>query len=926
MSEERPIILHPYQRRAVNAVLKSWEQNQSVLLVCATGLGKSIMAASILQARRESGRGMMLAHRKELVSQAAQKIHRVTGSSPDVEMADQWADASFSMWRSPYVVSSVQTQQSGRGGAGRKTRFNPHDFGTLFLDEAHRAVAPSWRAVADYYRQNPNLKICGLTATPNRADEKALGLVFQDCAFEYHLPQAIKDGWLVPVKFAMTPIDGLDISDVGLSQGDLSGSQLGAKMSEDKPLLAHCDVIWKRTEGRKTLVFAASVAHAERMCGIFNTDYASGSARVISGKTPLEQRREVLAAYARKEFPILLNCAVFLEGFDDQSIDVVVPKPTKSTPLYCLDSSTEILTDRGWAGIDDDIGECLVAAWKDGKIDWQKPIAAVRRPVYSGERFVEYSGPRLDFRVTDKHQMPYFTNRRPSPQTTWQKTDAADLAEMYSFSLPISGNQDAAGTGLDTDELWLLGLLAADGTKGKSNHQICLSQSADQPWIAEIDRVACKLGYKFSRREYIRSTPMRGPHKMVSWVWATATRAVKSPPRLSTHWRQLWSKDRLAETLKNMTRDELRAFIVGLNIGDGHKRKHISWTPRTWTITTFKKDFADDLQSLCVRRGYKCNIKQFSYLMDETPRFGYRMHIKDTLHVHIAGKAMKDGRPFISVTNTVPGEMVWCVQVPYGNIVTRRNGKVLIVGNCQMIGRGTRTLPGVVDGREWDDDQGELGIEGEHQCAALRRKLIAESAKPQCLILDIHCQHGSHNLVNAVDALAGDYSDEVVARAKKDALDGNDMTPQERLERAAEAIKRETAIRLERQAIKYAARFRTINVDDPFNAMGVSVKRNNYWAAKNPPTEKMIAMLERHGIDTKGLSKGEAGKIISSIMEKRDKIPATPKMQNVLRRAGFNPIMPMARAKPIVDVLAKNGWQWPDDLPRPNKDGFTGDE
>lgn len=574
---ELPLIRpHPYQRRALAAVLKAWETNQSALLVCATGLGKTIMAALLLQARRDSGRGMMLAHRKELVSQAAQKIRLVTGVSPDVEMADLWADTEFSSWRSPYVVSSVQTQQSGRGGAGRKTRFNPHDFGTLFLDEAHRAVSPSWRAVADYYRQNPNLKICGLTATPNRADEKALGLVFQECAFEYHLPQAIDDGWLVPVKFAMTPIDGLDISDVGMSQGDLSGSQLGEKMSEDKPLLAHCDTIWQKTNGRKTLVFTPSVDHAERMCGIFNTDYASGSARVISGKTPPEQRREVLAAYARKEFPLLLNCAVFLEGFDDQGIEVVVPKPTKSTPLY-----------------------------------------------------------------------------------------------------------------------------------------------------------------------------------------------------------------------------------------------------------------------------------------------------------------------------------------------------------LQMIGRATRTLPGVIDGREWDDDQKELGIEGEQECAALRRRLIAESAKPQCLILDIHCQHGSHNLINAIDALAGDYSDEVVTRAKMDSLDGNDMTPQERLEVAAQAIKRETEIRLEREAIKYKARFRTIDIDDPFNPLGVSIKRNNYWASKNPPTEKMIAMLERHGIDTKGLSKGEAGKIISSIMEKRDKIPATPKMQNVLRRAGFNPLMPMAMAKPIVDVLAKNGWRWPDDLPRPNKDGFT---
>ena len=143
------------------------------------------------------------------------------------------------MIKSPVVVSSVQTQNAGRkcvcqtmgdglafdgeqmecqecldGIKRRMQRFNPYEFGLLIIDEAHHAPAQSYRRVIDYYGQNPELRVLGVTATPDRKDEQALGKVFDSVAFDYELPQAIDDGWLVPIRQEFIVCEDLDFSSI----------------------------------------------------------------------------------------------------------------------------------------------------------------------------------------------------------------------------------------------------------------------------------------------------------------------------------------------------------------------------------------------------------------------------------------------------------------------------------------------------------------------------------------------------------------------------------------------------------------------------------------------------------------------------------------------------------------------------------------
>ena len=326
------MILRPYQSAAVDGIFEAWRTSRSTLLVQPTGTGKTVTFAHVIN-RMPMGRALVLAHREELIFQAADKIEAVTGAKPDIEMAEMRADHAM-FGKARVIVSSIQTQCAGRNGDTRMKRFDPQEFSLLVVDEAHHATAPTYRRVLEHYGRNPDLKILGVTATPDRHDEDALGQVFETVAYDYELLNAIHDGWLVPIHQRSVVVDGLDYSSIRTTAGDLNGADLARVMEYEETLhgIAHPTI--ELAASRKTLVFAASVAHAERLCEIFNR-HSTGCARFVTGTTPKDERRGMLADYAAGKFQMLVNVGVATEGFDEPGIQVVVmARPTKSRALY----------------------------------------------------------------------------------------------------------------------------------------------------------------------------------------------------------------------------------------------------------------------------------------------------------------------------------------------------------------------------------------------------------------------------------------------------------------------------------------------------------------------------------------------------------------------------------------------------------------
>jgi superfamily II DNA or RNA helicase len=312
----------------------AWRDKRSTLLVMPTGSGKTVTFAEIIR-RQFPRRALVLAHRNELVWQAQDKIARITGWRVDVEMGEHRADMSCMFGGPRVVVSTVQTQSSGGDGTGRMTRFDPRLFGVIICDESHHSVSPQWRKVLDWYmEQNPDIRLLGVTATPDRADEEALGQVYESVAMDYEILDAINDGWLVPVTQQAVHVEGLDFSQCRTTAGDLNGADLAKVMEYEQNLHRVVSPSIEIIGTKRALVFAVSVDHAERMCELFNR-HRAGMAAWVCGKTDKDERRRILNDFAAGRVQVVCNCGVLTEGFDNPGVEIVVmARPTKSRSLY----------------------------------------------------------------------------------------------------------------------------------------------------------------------------------------------------------------------------------------------------------------------------------------------------------------------------------------------------------------------------------------------------------------------------------------------------------------------------------------------------------------------------------------------------------------------------------------------------------------
>lgn len=294
-----------------------------------TGTGKTVVFSHVIdQMHAKTGkRAIVIAHREELIDQAADKILQVTGRACDVEMGDRKADQN-SFWKSQTVVASVQTLSQAK----RIAKFNPAEFGLLVIDEAHHATADSYVKVIEHFK---GAKLFGVTATPDRSDNTALGKVFSKAAYVYDIEHAIHDGYLVPIHQRMVTVNELDFSQIRTQGGDLHGGELAAVMEREANVHKVTVPLMREAGFRKTLVFAASVHHGEMMTEILNRTNP-GSAMMITGMTDKLVRAQVLRRYDDNEFQFLVNVGVFTEGFDDPGIEMVaIARPTKSRSLYC---------------------------------------------------------------------------------------------------------------------------------------------------------------------------------------------------------------------------------------------------------------------------------------------------------------------------------------------------------------------------------------------------------------------------------------------------------------------------------------------------------------------------------------------------------------------------------------------------------------
>jgi superfamily II DNA or RNA helicase len=308
--------LRQYQSDAANAVWRGFREHRKQLAVLPTGSGKTVIFTK-MAAHPALQPALILAHRDELVQQATDKVRDAVGLIPGIEKAHR----SCHLEKPPIVVGSVQSLSN----LARLDKWSPDYFKFVVVDEAHHALSKSWQTVLDHF---PDAKILGVTATPHRGDKKNLGKFFDNLAYEISLLDLVKAGFLSPIKVRTVPLK-IDLSSLVKKAGDFSEADSGALL---EPLLEQVgEAISVYAHDRKTLIFLPLRQTSRKLCSVLQ---ALGlKAEHVDGDD--KDRAKKLEDFKRGKITHLCNAMLLVEGYDEPSIDCVIPlRPTASQPLY----------------------------------------------------------------------------------------------------------------------------------------------------------------------------------------------------------------------------------------------------------------------------------------------------------------------------------------------------------------------------------------------------------------------------------------------------------------------------------------------------------------------------------------------------------------------------------------------------------------
>jgi superfamily II DNA or RNA helicase len=415
--------LRDYQTDAINSLRRSFSAgNRRIVLHAPTGAGKTVIAAQIVKGAVEKRRQVMfLAHRRELVNQAADKLVQF-GVDHGILMSGEI----------PYGATDVQVASIDtlRARCINTDKLPLPHADIIVIDECHRSLAPTYLKLIALY---PDALVLGLSATPIRSDGKGLGHVYEDICHTQSIKQLIGQGWLVqPRSFAPTRAD---MTGVPMSGGDYNEREMQLAMDQ-RTLVGDVTTHWHRlASDRPTIVFAYSVKNSIHLKDEFRK--AGVEAAHVDGETPLKEREEIITDLRQRKIQVICNYMVLTEGFDEPSLSAcVVNRPTRhlgayiqmaGRPLRPFDNKEDSLIidhggniyEHGW--VDDEHnwileeGKALTTTSADRQkdMDEREPITCVKcATVYSGQLICPHCG------------------YKPEKRGRWIESRDADLVEM----------------------------------------------------------------------------------------------------------------------------------------------------------------------------------------------------------------------------------------------------------------------------------------------------------------------------------------------------------------------------------------------------------------------------------------------------------------------------------------------------------------
>lgn len=907
--------LRPYQHEAVASVEAEFARGiRSTLIVLATGCGKTIVF-SHLAARevRRGGRVLILAHRGELLTQAIDKLRAATGIEAGLEKAEETSDVAVDEIPYTVVVGSVQSMKSQK----RLARFAHDEFSLVIIDECHHALTGTYRAVIDHF---PKARLLGVTATPDRGDLRSLSEVFETIAYEYSIVDAIRGGYLSPIFVQTVPLK-IDLSGVAVQSGDFQAASIGSAL--DPYLRQICREIKERCHDRKTIVFTPLIATSKKILEIFGEEGVS-SVKEVNGESA--DRQETLAWFAgAPKGCVLLN-----------------------SMLLCLDANTEILTDRGWVGMDGMTMQHKVANWNfDGTVFFEEPKEIVRRPLEKGREFmVSAKSPRCDIRVTSTHRMIVACGENG---LKWKKIPAAELRQWntiptcgmakpfdmmvpqearhfdkfrlskYAYNIrrsnPALSLEESKRIAaerikhresmryknpveLTLDECSFIGFWIADGSVNrlaKGGVEYTLAQSFAYPKIIDwIDSLLSRIGFDFKRR--VKRQDKKSKNKSVLWSLPRGT-GWGCQKRNGVYAIEPYLEKNGTDLLWGLNAEQFSALVEGFWYGDGnHLDANTGFTKSVYANNT-NKHLIDLLSAIGSVRGWRCRVSAI-------PQKNHKHKTQYGIHMAKGASKFTFTRKTSIVHEPFKDENVWCVRTTSKNIITRRNGRIAIMGNTegydepscdcivvlratkvralfvQMVGRGTRLCDG----------------------------------KQNLLLLDFLWLTASHDLCRPACLLTDDAEVcETITKKQesKGGADDLDLSPETLEEAITDTVKKREDALAKRLAAQSRKKGKLFDALQFAQLTGVTDLSNTPTAIQESdrPTMEIVDRLERLGFACPG-SQTAAEKLLTAYQQRVDSGLSSHKQIKFLTSRGFRNVAqwPFAAAKKMIDRIAAVGW------------------
>ncbi len=706
--------LRPYQQAAVDAVYQFLRtKTTNPCIVAPTGCGKSLLISTVCRdaVMKWNGRVLVLAHVKELLEQTAQTIHRL---APELKVGVYSAGLKSKETNAPIIVAGIQSVYKKACELDR--------FDLVIVDECHLLPPDGEGMYQIFFRDakivNPRVRLIGLTATPYRLKSGMLcgpDNLLNEVCYEIGVRDLIQAGFLCPLK-SKSGRHKVDTSDLHIRAGEFIAAEVDALMNTtDNVDAAVREIISVTRDRHSILIFGSSVDHANRIKETIEK-WTQQECGLVTGDTPAAERDRILRRFKGQKFaadllgtetrPLkyLVNVNVLTTGFDAPNIDcIVLLRPTASPGLFvqmCLDMGTEVLTPNGWRrcheiAVGDTVGTFDL---NTEEIVYSPVEEKVHRPLRRYESMYGIKSTRLDIRVTNHHNMVVRAKGRTCLH--WQLQTAEHIAtRREGYHIPIAGKGEVSTqeANLSDAEISFIGWFLTDGYKSHCNGTVTISQS-EVKFHEEIRLILNRCGFGFREYRHTRKGNLSKYRDIISFVIPRNESRGDQAGKKGWSYLEAWLDKDIPTIFNSLSKRQFVILLQAMDKANGSNCDHakLDYAPRTITIALgCRQRFADRIQQLAIERGFRCDVRhvrQKPSAWNRFPQEQWMVALRELSTAFVGGTRIDKNeliptRCHFGPVNYTPNEWVWCLTTEKGTLVTRRNGKVAIVGNC---GRGFR--------------------------------------------------------------------------------------------------------------------------------------------------------------------------------------------------------------------------------------------